>query len=229
MSSARPDAVLARVRWVPLLLLAATFAPAPAPALAANTGFRLLMEFHEGHNFVSFPYFYYPSGDLSEPEQWGQDVCESFPELSNCDVRLVTWFTVSGPFTHPCGAFRQTVLRPGRGYVLTVERDCTALIVGSHDDRYSFGRGLETLRLETDRINLVALPYHTVQRTAQELCAFVNTNFGSGGDLRALTRFTPHGPLSVPCGHPFMNFDLVPGEALFFYVASPLDIQFETY
>ena len=110
-----------------------------------------------------------------------------------------------------------------------MESDCTLLIVGSHDDEYSFGRGSATLHLGADRVNLISVPYHTAQRTAQELCTFLNANFGGGSDLRAFTRFTAQGPYTLMCGSPFMDFDLVPGEALFFYVANPLNIQFETF
>jgi hypothetical protein len=217
-------------RW---LLLAATLATllCVSPAHSANTGFRLLMPLGTHHNALALPYLYYPSGDLDDPEQDARDLCGIAYEWG-CGWVGIIRFTPAGPFIGLCELPLPPSfdLQPGEGYLIeTFGEECTAVIAGSHDDNYSFGRGTATIRLETDRINLVAPPYHTVQRTAQQLCAFINGHFGSGRDLRSLVRLTPAGPYLALCGSPFADFELVPGEALYFFVATPLEIQFETY
>jgi hypothetical protein len=202
----------------------------PLPALAGNVGFRFWMPLREGFNFVGLPYLYYPNGNMHAPEQNAQNLCSSATGVSGCVTRDVTHFTTFGPYTANCGTpFSNFRLTPGEGVVVRVNEACELAMIGSHDDRYAFGRGAETIGLSPVHANLIAVPYHTVQQTAQELCSFINDNFGTGSDLIALTRFSPVGPLFVPCGHPFLDFDLVVGEALFFTVGATMEVQFEVY
>lgn len=201
------------------------------PAMASNTGFKINLSLRAANNFVSTPYFYFPNGDINAPEQNAQDACDDMAVAGGGDCTLVniTHFTASGaPFTATCGSpFQNFVLVAGEGLVVNAQADCTANIVGSHDDNYTFGRGSSTVALRTGN-TLVSVPYHVVAVNAQDLCTFTNDNFG--GSLVNVTHFTTSGaPFTATCGSPFQNFDMVPGEGIFFNASAPMDIQFETY
>jgi hypothetical protein len=201
------------------------------PAMASNTGFKLNLEMGVGNNFISTPYFYFPNGDINAPEQNAQDACGDLgvPGGGDCELVNITHFTASGPFTATCGSpFQNFVLMAGEGLVVNSSNDCTANIVGSHDDNYTFGRGSSTVPLRTGN-TLVSVPYHVVAVNAQDLCTFTNNNWGGGSDLVNVTHFTASGPFTATCGSPFQNFDIVPGEGVFFNTSADMDIQFETY
>jgi hypothetical protein len=188
------------------------------------------MELRQGYNFVALPYLFYPTGELTATEVNAQQLCDLLRDGFGCEATWVVEWQGSVPFSKTCASpFSNFLMEPDRGYVVYVESACSVPIVGSHDDRYSFGRGSLTIRLEPQWRNLISVPYHTVQRTAQQLCSFINANFGAGDDLITITRFGVSGPYASLCGSPFQDFDLVPGEALYLGVAAIMDVQFETY
>jgi hypothetical protein len=204
---------------------------AAGPALASNTGFKLNYPMLTGNNFLSVPFFYFPDGNVNNPTQNTVDTCNDLgvDGGGDCTVTSITHFTTSGPQAYSCGSpigfYDLTV---GEGLVVNVGGDCTANIVGSHDDNYSLNKGSSLLSLMTGN-NLMSVPYHVMANDSSELCDAINNNFGSGTDLSTVTHFTALGPQAYSCGSPIGMYDLVPGEGMWFTAVADFDFQYETY
>ena len=236
-------------------LAVAALVLAAGPALASNTGFKLNMEFTvAGNSFKAFPYFYFPDGDVANTTQTAQDTCCDldadgvmaagpdcpFQGGGDCHVLSITHFTATGsPFAAPCGSpLFNFDLMAYEGLVVEVQGTCTANVVGSHDDNYSFNKGSSMIPVYGGRENLLAVPYHIMQVDAQELCDFIEIEFGDGNassfeTISQLTYFTAAGaPFTKPCAAPIFNFDLNAGDAVYHKLETGVgdtNIQFETY
>lgn len=207
-------------------------------ALASNTGFKLNYDLKAGgKNFVSVPYFYFPDGDVSNDMQTACDMCPDF-ETGGCSIVNIVRFNKMGsslaPVTYacisPCAiAFPIT---PGEGYFVNASADCTADIVGSHDDDYSTG-GAKNITL-TQGNNPVSVPYHVQADTACDLCDHLDTD-NPGGTLSAVVRIdaVTGAPLTYSCLSPCaIAYTLDPGRAYFLVpTGSPVswDVQWRTY
>jgi hypothetical protein len=217
---------------------------AAGPVPASNMGFKLEYPLvGEGRaNFISLPYRYWPDGDLSNFDQDTEDICYDFETHATdpCVPTVVGQLVRVGPSRF---AVRNHICHTTLGlwsvyageaiYVLTAE-DCSADIVGSHDDTYSAGRGSSTIAL-LEGTNPVSVPYHLQAETAEELCQDFNSRYPPHG-LGLVTRF--HAQMGTaqthPCGTAIGNFTLRRGEALFLTPvlsggATQLDVQWTTY
>ena len=108
--------------------LALSLALFAGPALASNTGFKLNFTLQRpnmkvsGNNWVSFPYFYYPNGNVGEGEN-ARDVCwdlnEGDPLNTPKVTQVIRWDPVADkPLPYSCSstaALGNFDLIPGRG------------------------------------------------------------------------------------------------------------------
>lgn len=212
---------------------------AAGPALASNTGFKLNYPLLGNGltNRISLPYFYFPSGDVNDPTQNTEDLCDDLmTNTTPCAVNIVGSLLRTGvgqysANNHPCGAaFGITDLEPGKMYYALATSDCTGDIVGSHDDTYTAGKGSSMITLQ-EGTNPVSIPYHVVAVNSEDLCVDFNTRYGAGS-LQLVTRVDTlsGGTTNHPCGAAFGNFDFTPGEGVFLTPGTfPLDVQWTTY
>jgi len=222
------------VKKVSILALTALVVALAVPTLASNTGFKLNYPLTGGNrNLVSLPYFYFPTGDITSPEQNARNICMDL-STGGCAITQVIRYVKTGsvlaPSTHPCvapvGGF---VYTPGEAILVNATADCTADIVGSHDDNYSVG-GTESVTI-TQGNNNVSVPYHVQANNARELCLHLIAD-NPPVALTTLVRVTAFGPLTHPCAGPVAGFPITPGEGYFIVPTGSLvsfDIQWRTF
>lgn len=209
------------------------------PALASNTGFKLNYPLIGGGktNYLSMPYFYFPDGDVNNPDQVAEGVCTDLATNATnpCVPTIVGRLERVGPGlfaaqNHPCGTgIGNFPLVAGEMYFALAQADCTADIVGSHDDTYTDGKGSNMITLQ-EGSNPVSVPYHITAVVAEDICTDFD-RYGTG-TLGLVTRVDVASGASQnhPCGTGIANFDITPGEALFLTpTTSPIDVQWTTY
>jgi hypothetical protein len=215
---------------------------AAGPAMASNTGFKLNYPIIGVEtNYLSVPYFYFPDGDVNNPTQNAESLCNDLmtnattPCTANIVGRLErVGVSAYAAQNHPCGTgigmFDLTI---GEMVFVKTSDNCTADIVGSHDDTYTDGKGSNMLTL-LEGSNAVSVPYHVVAVNAEDLCVDINARYAPDG-LGLVTRVDvgSGAAQSHPCGSGLFIFDITPGEGLFltpvFAAGGPLDIQWTTY
>jgi hypothetical protein len=227
------------VKKVSILSLTALVVALAVPTLASNTGFKLNHPLVPGgRNFVSVPYFYFPSGTITDPAQTACDLCNDF-ETGDCDivnvVRLNKVGTVLSPVSHSCcSILADFPMVPGEGYFVNATAACTADIVGSHDDDYSVG-GTKNVTV-TPGNNPVSVPYHVQANDSDELCDHIAEDNGVAAgswDIQNIVRINPAtgAPVTYTCGAILGIFPITPGEA-YFFVPDPgttVTIEWRTY
>jgi hypothetical protein len=212
---------------------------AAGPAMASNTGFKLNYPLIGGGatNYLSMPYFYFPDGDVNNPDQVAEGICTDLATnaIDPCAPTIVGRLERVGPSTfavlnHVCGTgFNNFPVVAGEMYYALTEADCTADIVGSHDDTYTDGKGSNMLTL-LEGSNPLSIPYHITAVVAEDICTDMD-RYGTG-TLGLVTRVdvATGASLSHPCTTGLNNFDITPGEALFLTpTTSPIDVQWTTY
>jgi hypothetical protein len=215
----------ASVKKASILTLTALVVALAVPALASNTGFKLNYPLVAGgRNFVSVPYFYFPSGDIADTTQNSNDLCNDFETGDCAEIVNVTKFNKTAPpvllpFAYTCGsAFGHFDIVPGEAYFVNARTACTADIVGSHDNNYSVG-GTSSITVNNGS-NAVSIPYHVQADDSKELCndiAAANGLAAGSYDIDLLTRINPATglPIAFACPAAFGMFPITPGEALF--------------
>lgn len=224
-----------------VLTLTALVVALAVPTLASNTGFKLNHPLVAGgRNFISLPYFYFPSGDIADTTQNSNDLCTDLETGDCAEIVNVSEFRkvappVILPFSYTCGAgFGHFDLVPGAGYFVNARTSCTGDIVGSHDDDYSVG-GTKSVTL-TNGNNAVSVPYHVQADDSKQLCndiAAANGLAPGSYDVELITRINPTTGLAFAfaCISGFGEFALVPGEAFFMKPvgAGPVTIEWTTF
>src|SRR5262249_1700697 len=111
-------------------------------AQASNTGFKLNLElqahpFDLGTNRVSFPYFYFPDGQVGMPES-ADDLRNDFPDATSfarivpATGRVESWDDLLGTWMGTDFPLEEAV-----GCSVAVPADGKAAVVGSMDDSFS--------------------------------------------------------------------------------------------
>jgi hypothetical protein len=217
-------------------------------ALASNTGFKLnyplgLAAGTSSSNWVSFPYFYFPNGNVGAAVQTAQDMCVDFngaPKDTSKVFSISRWVTTSdGPFTKFCSnAGFGFNLAAGEGYnVVPTTAAITLAIVGSHDDEYSANKaGASVVQFiyapGTSSSNWVSVPYHSIADNAQDFCVAFNGAPKDTSKVISISRWVTSGdgPFTKFCSNAGFGFDLTPGEALNFVPnTATYDAQFDVY
>jgi hypothetical protein len=218
---------------------------AAGPVLASNTGFKLNYPCIAGSNPMSFPFFYYPDGNINNAVQKAKlGACVDL-NTGGCVTKGITEYraaTPGGPETLPfiqsCVGLGDFDLTPGKGYLVNMTGVCTADIVGSHDDNYSVGKGSTSVPLYPGN-NLRSIPYHVKATKAKGdhvtpgsgLCTdseLFPTPAGAPG-LQAVVDIRTTGPFIQSCTG-LGDFDLIAGKAYFLQPKPTLSaIQYNTY
>jgi hypothetical protein len=223
------------VKKVSLLALTALVVALAVPTLASNTGFKLNHDLAAGGaNLVSFPYFYFPSGDITDTDQTGIELCADLA-TGGCDITSITKIDKSSgtplALPQPCpGVVSRFSVRAGEAYFVTVPAACTIDVVGSHDNEASVGGG-SPVTLTTGS-NPVSVPYHVQADTSKDLCDHLIADNGLTTELVSISRIDPVLRVAVPqpCPAIVSRFSVTPGEGYFFTVGVPsLDILWRTY
>lgn len=218
------------------------------PALASNTGFKLNYTLHKkgsNNNWTSVPYFYYPNGNVGDPQN-AADFCKDINEgdFVNKPVGSVVAWNAAGdsPVSFACGgSFNPFAMVPGQAYSLKPKNDNTVVnLVGSHDDQYATNKGsatpsFVTLHKKGSNNNWISIPYHIISNNALELCrekgvnpTFPTTPLAVGSVV--LWNAAGDAPVSFACNGSFNPFVLNPGDGVSFKPAvDNTNIQMAVY
>lgn len=214
--------------------------------LASNTGFKLNYTLHKkgsNNNWTSFPFFYYPNGNVGDPQNSFTacfDLNEGNVGAGAKVTAFVRWDSVNDRAQSvPCngsgiGAFP---LKAGDGYSLRPLTDGVVVnIVGSMDDTYAFNK-IKTnsviLHKKGSNNNWTSIPYHEISNNSVELCreAGINPAFPTLV-VTAVVRWDSVNDRaqSFPCNGTIGSFLLNPGDALSMRPASEgVPVQFSVY
>lgn len=212
-------------------------------ALASNTGFKLnypLQSAGSKTNWVSFPLFYFPDGNINRVLQNSKDICADMNDFVTPPAKVGTvtqWLTLSRvglgqSCTSPKVAFNIT---KGEAYSLVpIGANTVVNIVGAQDDAYSRNKGGTTtypLKFATGAaLNWVSVPYHTTADNSIDLCrqfgSMTNNQIGTVARWVGTTDVT----LGQSCTSPKLAFNVTPGEAYgVFPNVAGLNINFDVY
>jgi len=203
-------------------------------ALASNTGFKLNYPLQYGAggtntNWLSFPLFYFPNGNVSATSQNALDICadlNDFQAGSPKVTSVVQWLgTTQAPRSQSCGTTKLAFnITKGEAYAaVPAGANIVVNIVGSMDDTYAPNKG-GTARYNLQyaaggtNTNWVSVPYHTTADNALDLCGQWNTQTGNKIGSVVQWLVTTQAPRSQSCGTTKLAFNLTPGEA---YAAVP--------
>jgi hypothetical protein len=201
-------------------------------ALASNTGFKLNypLVFGAGStntNWISPPFFYFPNGNVNQPQQNSIDMCADLNDFALPPAKvtqLIKWNPTSATsVTQNCGtitkvAFNLAVAEayaavpPGAGIVVN--------IVGSMNDAYAPNKGGATryplqFQAGSTNTNWTSFPYHLIGDNSLDVCAMFTAQLGAG-KIPQLIKWNPDSATSVTqnCSTTTkMAFVTAPGEA----------------
>jgi len=216
-------------------------------ALASNTGFKLNypLAFSAGgsnQNWVSFPSFYFPNGNLSVSQQNAFDACADLNDFQTPPTKvnqLVKWVsTTSQPLVQFCtsgkSAYNLTAgeayaaVPPGPGIVVN--------IVGSNNDAFAPNKGgtttypLSFLPTGSSNQNWVSVPYHTTADNAFDLCSQFQAQ--TGNKISQVVKWVTltSQPLVQFCSSGKSAYNVTPGEGYSVVPsAAGLSIGFNVY
>lgn len=229
--------------------LAASFVLVAGAALASNTGFKLNypLNFTTGlsnNNLVSFPTFWYPNGQVGQP-QTSQDACLDFNNNTPKDasrVAAVVRFDAlaDAPKTKSClNTISAFGIVSGESYALIPAKAGVVVdIVGSNDDNMSPNKGGTAsypLQFTTglSNNNWASVPYHSKADTSQDLCVELNNNTPKdASNVAAVVRFDSlaDAPKTKSCLNTISAFNLTPGEGYIFVpAAAGKNVAFNVY
>ena len=165
-------------------------------ALASNTGFKLNYPLGynatgSNQNWVSFPLFYFPNGNVSVTQQNSVNVCADLNDFQTGTpkvTQLVKWVTAtSQPLVQFCATTSKAAynITPGEAYsAVPPGPGIVVNIVGSNNDAFAPNKGGTTTYPLTYAVpgsnqNWVSVPYHVVADNSVELCGMFQAQTGS--------------------------------------------------
>jgi len=207
-------------------------------ALASNTGFKLNypLQFQAGNasnlNWISFPLYYYPNGNVASTLETSVDLCNDLNDFSTANpppkVLTMTQWVPGAQIakTQGCGTLKVAFnLTPGEAYAATPPAAGQVVnIVGSMNDAYAPNKaGASRIPLvyvpgNASNLNWTSLPYHSTADNAIDLCTQWQAH--SGNKIATVTQWVTTQQIAKTqgCGSPKNVFNVTPGEA---YAISP--------
>jgi len=195
-------------------------------ALASNTGFKLnypLTFAASKTNWVSFPTFYFPNGNVSVTQQNSLDVCHDMNDFQATPGKVASvtrWQTLAGTaLGQPCVSPKAIYnIVAGEAYSLApVAANIVVNIVGSNNDAFAPNKGgVAVYPLQQvaggSNLNWVSVPYHATADNSFDLCQQWNTQ--TGNKIGSVQKWisTNDTALGQPCVSPKNIYNLVPGE-----------------
>jgi hypothetical protein len=221
-------------------------------SLASNTGFKLNypLVFNPGSfsnlNWMSFPYFYFPNGNVGATPQNANDMCfdaNGAPPPDESSLRAVQEFNTATDTYRikNCSSLLKVFdIATGKGYAgVPTKAGVTWAVVGSHDDDYA-GNKLATKSYPLvfnpgsfSNLNWMSVPYHSIADNANDLCTEVNS--APPPDASSLTAVQEFNTATDTyriknCSSLLKVFDLVPGKGYAFVpTKAAVTVQLDVY